>query len=76
MDANFRLKLRQRGIKNDGELGPGWSYFSKDDDYQTVMAGFGDQAEVRRICDITKHEVSNNTIDKHMRLGASCCRPC
>ena len=27
MDANFRLKLRNRHIKNDPELGPGWAYF-------------------------------------------------
>lgn len=49
MDANFRLKLRQRGIKNDPELGPGWSYFVKNDEYQDVMAGFGDQQEVRGV---------------------------
>ena len=26
MDANFRLKLKRRGI-NDPEVGSGWSYF-------------------------------------------------
>lgn len=49
MDANFRLKLRNRGIRNDPELGLGWGYFVNDLDYQTVMATFGDQEEVRSI---------------------------
>lgn len=47
MDANFRLKLRERGIKNDPELGPGWAYFVNDREYQQSMSTFGDQKEVR-----------------------------
>lgn len=46
MDANFRLKLRQRGIKNDPELGPGWAYFVEDSHYKSTMETFGDQEEV------------------------------
>lgn len=46
MDANFRLKLRNRGIKNDPELGRGWGYFVNDSEYQAVMETFGDQEEV------------------------------
>jgi hypothetical protein len=34
MDANFRLKLRNRHIKNDPELGPGWAYCVNERDYQ------------------------------------------
>lgn len=49
MDANFRLKLRNRGIKNDPALGPGWSYFVEDSEYQKSMAEFGDQEEVSLI---------------------------
>lgn len=47
MDANFRLKLRQRGIKNDPELGPGWAYFVEETHYKAKMETFGDQEEVR-----------------------------
>ena len=50
MDANFRLKLRDRGIKNDPELGPGWAYFVNETEYQKVMATFGDQTEVCVLC--------------------------
>lgn len=46
MDANFRLKLRDRGVKNDRELGPGWAYFVDDKHYQSIMSTFGDQKEV------------------------------
>ena len=46
MDANFRLKLHNRGIKNDPELGRGWGYFVNDSEYQAVMETFGDQEEV------------------------------
>lgn len=46
MDANFRLKLRDRGIKNDNALGPGWAYFVENDEYQKIMSTFGDQKEV------------------------------
>lgn len=47
MDANFRLKLRDRNIRQDPELGPGWSYFVHEANYQESMATFGDQKEVR-----------------------------
>ncbi|KAH7904113.1 hypothetical protein BJ138DRAFT_1119717 [Hygrophoropsis aurantiaca] len=46
MDANFRLKLRDRGIKNDNELGPGWAYFVEYTRYLRIMEQFGDQKEV------------------------------
>jgi len=32
MDANFRLRLKARGI-NDPELGSGWAYFVEESDY-------------------------------------------
>lgn len=49
VDANFRLKLRDRGIKNDPELGPGNAYFVAYKDYLAVMDTYGDQKEVCRV---------------------------
>jgi len=46
MDANFRLKLRDRHIKNDPELGPGWAYCVDEKPYQEEMEKYGDQVEV------------------------------
>lgn len=37
MDANFRLKLKDRGI-NDPEVGSGWSYFVKNDQYSKHLS--------------------------------------
>ena len=28
VDANFRLKQKERGFSNSGTLGPGWGYFA------------------------------------------------
>jgi len=50
MDANFRLKLRDRHIKNDPELGPGWAYYVDEKVYQEEMKKYGDQIEVYVIC--------------------------
>lgn len=46
MDANFRLKCRDRGIKNDPELSPGAAYFVDNKRYLQIMETFGDQVEV------------------------------
>jgi len=46
MDANFRLKLRNRHIKNDPELAPGWAYCVHEKKYQNEMDQYGDQQEV------------------------------
>ena len=45
-DANFRLKLRDRHIKNDPKLGPGWAYCVDEKPYQEEMEKYGDQIEV------------------------------
>jgi hypothetical protein len=52
MDANFRLKLRQRYIKNDPELGPGWAYCVEEKAFQEEMVNYGDQTEVYIIISI------------------------
>lgn len=58
MDANFRLKLRDRSVKNDKELAPGWSYFVEDSKYQAIMSTFGDQVEINT-CDSGLHAVDH-----------------
>lgn len=43
IDANFRLKLKARGV-NDPELGSGWAYFVEQLDYaEHVKKFFGDK---------------------------------
>ena len=61
MDANFRLKLHNRGVQNDPELGGGWGYFVNDPDYQAVMVTFGDQEEVRLTFTWSAHVCSSIT---------------
>lgn len=46
VDANFKLKLKDRGLK-DVELSPGWAYFVEEDTYQSVVGSFADETEVR-----------------------------
>lgn len=46
LDANFRLKLKDRGIK-DVQLSPGWGYFVEQSKYEEFIKGIGDQQEVR-----------------------------
>ena len=61
MDVNFCLKLRNRGVQNDPELGGGWGYFVNDPDYQVVMATFGDQEKVRLTFTWSAHVCSSIT---------------
>lgn len=45
IDANFKLKGKDRGIK-DVELMPGWAYFVREDEFQAHIAKYVDQPEV------------------------------
>ena len=49
VDANFKLKLKDRGI-NDCELSPGWSYYVNEEKFQQHIAAHtaahGDVVEV------------------------------
>ena len=47
VDANFRLKLKDRGFR-DPELGSGWSYFVESDAYLSHLKECPDQEEVYR----------------------------
>lgn len=44
-DANFKLRQKERGIK-DPELAPGWAYFVEEDKYQAHIKNYADQPEV------------------------------
>ncbi|KAH8101661.1 hypothetical protein DFH11DRAFT_1523480 [Phellopilus nigrolimitatus] len=44
VDANFKLKLKERGLK-DIELAPGWVYFVEEDAYQKIIATIVDETE-------------------------------
>lgn len=48
VDANFRLKLKNRGI-HDPELGSGWSYFVEATRYEKHVRQFFNEGEVRCI---------------------------
>lgn len=45
IDANFRLKLKDRQIA-DVEIAPGWAYFVREDDYQRVITATVNEDEV------------------------------
>ena len=47
IDANFRLKLKERGIKQDVDLGAGWAYFVNDRLYREELVKHTDFIEVR-----------------------------
>lgn len=45
-DADFRLKNKARGIKNDPPLGNGWGHWVPEEPYHAYIAQYGDQIEV------------------------------
>ena len=45
LDANFRLKLKDRGLV-DPEFGPGWAYFVNEEKYKEEIAKHTDVIEV------------------------------
>jgi hypothetical protein len=46
MDANFKLKGKDRGI-TDLEMSPGWSYCVNEHKYQEYISQYVDEKEVR-----------------------------
>lgn len=46
VDANFKLKGKARGL-TDVELMPGWAYFVREAEFQSHIANYVDQPEVR-----------------------------
>ena len=49
IDANFRLKMKDRGIKNDKPLGPGWAYMVDDAKLREEVPKHRQPIEVRKI---------------------------
>ena len=45
IDANFRLKLKERSI-TDPEFGPGWAYFVNDEVYKAEISKHPQPIEV------------------------------
>jgi hypothetical protein len=47
VDANFRLKVKDKQIKNDPPLGAGWGHWVPDAEYHSHLERYGGQDEVR-----------------------------
>lgn len=46
IDANFRLKLKDRGLQADPPLGDGWGHIVKSEPYKMYTDKYGSQVEV------------------------------
>lgn len=46
IDANFRLKLKEKGIMNDPALGDGWAHWVSSKPYHEYVKKYGHQVEV------------------------------
>jgi hypothetical protein len=46
IDANFRLKLKQKGIIDDPALGDGWAHWVASKPYQAYVKKYGHLVEV------------------------------
>lgn len=47
IDANFRLRMKDRGVENDEELGPGWAYLVESKAYAAELPKHKQPVEVR-----------------------------
>lgn len=47
IDANFRLKLKDRGLQSDPPLGDGWGHIVMSEPYKMYTDKYGYQVEVR-----------------------------
>lgn len=75
MDANFKLKGKDRGI-NDPELAPGWASFVEESRFQEHLKNYVGQSEVRFTYYIGKTLTNDDIIDKYMPFRARCNRSC
>lgn len=69
IDANFRLKLKERKV-DDPEFGPGWAYFVNDDDYKEEIQKHPQPKEVR-IFPSPWRGLTNLQLEKRLYLNAS-----
>jgi hypothetical protein len=49
VDANFRLKCKDKKVKTDLALGDGWAYWVPEGDYEEYITAYGHQKEVRSL---------------------------
>lgn len=56
VDANFRLKLKARGIR-DPEIGSGWTYFVEQLEYEKHVRKHWDEKDVRSLGSIEIFEI-------------------
>lgn len=47
MDANFKLSLKEKGIKSDPALGDGWAHWVPRKDFYEYLLAHGGAVEVR-----------------------------
>lgn len=52
IDANYRLKLKEKGIVNDPPLGDGFSHWVPLGSYKEYVDRYGHQVEVRNLFDV------------------------
>jgi hypothetical protein len=49
VDANFRLKQKERGFSNSGTLGPGWGYFVDPISFARELQRFSSTPQVAEV---------------------------
>ncbi|TDL19767.1 hypothetical protein BD410DRAFT_751691, partial [Rickenella mellea] len=69
IDANFRLKLKNRGFQ-DAPLGDGWSYFVPSAPYKEHVAKYIDQPEINS-CDSTFRAIDHANTRSNEGLSAT-----
>ncbi|KZS90570.1 hypothetical protein SISNIDRAFT_386166, partial [Sistotremastrum niveocremeum HHB9708] len=62
IDANFRLKLKDRGISKDPELGSGWAYFVEHTKY---MEQISKSQDLTSDCDSTHRAIERAHLKSH-----------
>jgi hypothetical protein len=69
IDANFRLKLKDKGFMDDPALGDGWAHWVSLKPYHEYVKKYGHQVEVR--IDLSALYAASNsysTLAQHLRL--------
>lgn len=70
IDANFRLKLKDRSV-DDLEFGPGWAYFVNEDHYQAEIKNHAQPMEVCLLMIIPVHYPSTSVTEKRLYIDSS-----
>jgi hypothetical protein len=73
MDANFRLKLKSRGIQ-DPELGSGLAYFVNTTKFGAHLNSRVDEDDVRTFNVFCRRMRAHKQVDRDLRHGVPCCK--